>query len=306
MSLQGPVFVTGATGLLGARLCADLVGAGVEVRALSRRASGAPQRQGMRWISGDPANPGDWQRELAGVRAVVHLAGESVAARRWSQAQKRRLYDSRIESTRRIVEALGELGSRPEVLVCGSASGYFGARGEEELDESSAPGSDFLAQLCCDWEAAAQTATPLGLRVVSLRFGVVLGSGGGALARMRLPFRLGLGGPMGPPRRWFPWIHEDDALGLIRLALAGGLHGPVNAVAPGLIRQAEFARTLGRVLRRPALIPMPLGLLRLALGEMAEGLVPGQLIVPRAAEAAGYEFRYPELESALAAALSGC
>jgi uncharacterized protein (TIGR01777 family) len=299
--VTGAVFVTGATGLLGGRLCAELAREGVAVTALSRAPQ--PAAEGVEWLRGDPTQPGAWIRGLEGASAVVHLAGEPIAKRRWSAAQKQRLYDSRVESARRIVEALASMETRPKVLVSASATGFYGNRGEETLDESSSPGADFLARLCCDWEAAAGAAESLGVRVVCLRFGVLLSRRGGALARMLPAFRIGLGGALGPRQRWFPWIQEDDALGLVRAALAGELGGVVNAVAPGVVRMGEFATALGKVLERPAFLPLPLGLLRLGLGELADALVPGQKVVPQAALAVGHEFRHPVIEGALRACL---
>jgi uncharacterized protein (TIGR01777 family) len=201
-----------------------------------------------------------------------------------------------------VVEALG---SRPAVLVCASAAGFYGARGEESLEESAGPGTGFLAQLCQRWESEARAAAARGVRPVSLRFGVVLSGRGGALARMRPAFKLFVGGPLGAADRWFPWIHEDDAAGLVLHALdTPALTGPVNAVAPGLVRMGEFAAALGAALHRPAILPVPLTALRLLLGEVAGSLNPGQKVIPRAALDAGYHFVHERVEGALAAALA--
>jgi len=188
--------------------------------------------------------------------------------------------------------------------VCASACGYYGSRGEEELSESSPPGSGFLAQLCCEWEAEADRAEALGIWVVKLRYGIVLSARGGALKQMLQLFRLGLGGPLGPGHRWFPWVAEADTLGLLRFTLEREIAGPVNVVAPGASRMSEFARTLGRVLGRPALLPVPELWLKLVLGEMGGSLTPGQHAVPRAALEAGYGFRQPTLEGALKTAVT--
>ena len=298
------VFLTGASGLIGKRLASELLQAGHDVRAVSRRdRSGDSGRPGFEWIVGDVGVAGAWCEAIDGCDAVVHLAGEPVAAGRWTAARKRRLVDSRVASTREIVGAMARASAPPRVLVCASACGFYGARGDEELVEDSPPGDDFLARLCVDWELAAKQAASERVRVVSLRFGVVLAASGGALARMRLPFKLGLGGPLGPPGRWFPWVHEDDALGLTRLALDHPLAGPVNVVAPGRVTMGEFAKTLGRAVGRPALLPVPEFVLKLALGELALGLIPGQKVVPKAAAAAGYAFRHASLKTALAASL---
>lgn len=299
------IFVTGASGLLGAQLCRARVAAGDEVWALSRHAQGRAIA-GVRWLQGDVMQAGPWLEQAAACDAVVHLAGESIAAGRWTAARKRQLLASRVDSARLLARAIAAAPRRPAVLVSASACGIYGARGEEELDEEAAPGDDFLARLCVAWEHEVRAAERADLRVVCLRFGVVLSRHGGALARMLLPFRLGVGGSLGPSERWFPWLHEADALGLLAHALEGAgtggeavLRGPVNAVAPGAVRMGEFARSLGRVLGRPALLPLPLPLLRLALGELALGLVPGQHVRPRAALAAGYRFLHPQLEPAL-------
>jgi uncharacterized protein (TIGR01777 family) len=300
------VFLTGASGLIGSRLARDLVRDGHGVRAVSRLERSArvdSTSGGIEWIVGDIGEEGQWCDALDGCDAVVHLAGEPVAAGRWTAARKQRLVSSRVESTRLMVAAMQRASVSPRTLVCASASGFYGARGDEELSEASAPGDDFLARLCVDWEAAANKAVAQQVRVVSLRFGVVLSQSGGALARMRVPFKLGLGGPLGPPESWFPWVHEDDAVGLARFALEQRVAGPVNVVAPGCVTMGEFAKTLGRVLGRPALLPVPKWLLDLALGEMAAGLTPGQKIAPQAALAAGYAFRHPAVASALAASL---
>jgi uncharacterized protein (TIGR01777 family) len=301
------VFVTGATGLVGSALCTALLARGDDVIGLSRVPQ--PAREASpRWLVGDPAIPGPWQDEIEGASAVVHLAGESIASGRWTQARKARLVASRIDSTRLIAKTISNCADPPTVWVNASATGYYGSRGEELLSEDASPGDDFLARLCCDWEAEALAGASEMLRIVCMRFGVVLSSRGGALAKMLPPFRLGLGGPVGPRDRWFPWIHEHDAVGLLVHALQSednvthgrqALRGPVNATAPATVRMGEFASTLGEVLRRPALIPVPLGLLRIPLGEFAALLSPGQRVGCERALAAGYRFAHPTLVRAL-------
>ena len=296
------VLVTGATGLVGSRLCQRLIAAGHRVLAHRRdRGVEAVSGPGLTWFSGDLLRQGEWQDALADADAVVHLAGASVAQARWTDARKNALRASRIASTQRIVSALGRVVRPGAVFVCASASGYLGARGDERLDERSPAGHDFLARLCVEWEAAALAARETGVRVACLRFGAILSLRGGALAAMLPVFRLGLGGSLGPADRYFPWLHEDDAVGLIEWALrpGGSAQGAINAVAPDAVRMGEWAACLGRVLGRPARLPLPSAVLRLVLGERGPALVPGQFIVPRAALEMGYGFRHPRLEGAL-------
>jgi uncharacterized protein (TIGR01777 family) len=290
------VFVTGATGLIGRALCAALAERGDQVTGLTRRAVVAPPR-GVRLLEGDPAAEGPWTAALGAADAVVHLAGEPVAGGRWTAERKARLAASRLDSTRVVAAAVAAGG--PAVLVQGSAVGFYGDRGDEPLDEAAAPGRGFLADLSVRWEAAAAPAAARA-RVVLLRTGIVLAREGGALPALARPFRLFAGGPLGGGQAWQPWIHLADQVGLLLLALDdGGVRGPLNAVAPGVVRQAELARTLAEVLRRPNLFPVPGAALRLAVGEMAEVLLASQRVVPARAVAAGYRFRFPGLEAAL-------
>ncbi|HVX65740.1 MAG TPA: TIGR01777 family oxidoreductase [Bryobacteraceae bacterium] len=231
--------------------------------------------------------------------AVVHLAGEPIA-QRWTAAAKQRIRESRVEATRALVAQLAKLERTPRVLVAASAIGIYGSRGDEVLTEASAPGSDFLAELCVAWEQAAREAAAFGVRVVSVRFGIVLGREGGALARMLLPFRLGVGGRLGSGRQWMSWIHLEDALGLVEFALgADRVSGPLNATAPNPVTNAEFTRRLAAALHRPAFTPAPAFALKLMFGEMAGMLLDSQRVEPHAALAAGYAFRYPDLGPAL-------
>jgi len=266
-----------------------------------------PEPGALIWLQGDPSEHGLWLDEVARADAVIHLAGESIASGRWTARRKRELVASRVESTRLITSALAACDTPARVFICASAAGYYGFRGDEELREDAPPGDDFLARLCVDWEREALAAANERVRVVCLRLGVVLSRRGGALAKMLLPFRLGLGGPLGPAQNYFPWIHEDDAVGLIEFALARSgepsaehpLSGPVNLVAPRAIRMGEFAAALGRSLKRPALLPIPALALRVALGELADAVMPGQRVIPERGQAAGYCFRFPEIDSAL-------
>jgi uncharacterized protein (TIGR01777 family) len=278
------IAVTGASGFIGTRLCDAARARGHAVITVGRT-SGE-----RRW---DPmAGPAP----LQGADAVVHLAGEPVAEGRWSREKMDRIRDSRVTGTRNLVAGLRDTPAK--TLVCASATGYYGSRGDEELTEDSAPGADFLAGVCREWEAEAARS---GVRTVSVRIGIVLGAEGGALARMLLPFELGLGGRMGSGRQWMSWIHRDDLVGLILHAIAvETVRGPLNGTAPEPARNADFARALGRALHRPALLPVPGVALRFALGQLAdEVLLGGQRALPQKAAETGYQFLYPALDGAL-------
>lgn len=295
-SLEGQrVIVTGATGLVGGPLSTALRSAGASVVAGARKRGG----QGtMYWngatgeIDGAP---------LEGAAAVVHLAGENIAGRRWSDSFKREIRDSRVKGTRLIAEAMARANDRPRTLVCASAIGYYGDRGDELLTESSPAGEDYLAEVCAQWEAACQPARDAGVRVVNARIGVVLSAQGGALAKMLTPFKLGLGGKMGSGRQYMSWVTLEDVVGALAfLVTHESVSGPVNVTAPAASTNAEFTRTLGRVLRRPTVFPVPAFAARLAFGEMADALLLASTrVAPRALEGAGYRFRHGELEGAL-------
>jgi uncharacterized protein (TIGR01777 family) len=232
---------------------------------------------------------------------VVHLAGENIAAGRWTPARKAEIRRSRVEGTRRLCEALAHLPHPPKVLVSASAVGVYGDRGTEILTEESARGTGFLAEVCQEWEMATEPASQGGIRVVNLRFGMILSPAGGALRKMLLPFRLGAGGRVGSGDQFVSWVALDDAIGIVYQALCEEtVRGPVNAVAPGPVTNAKFARTLARVLRRPALVPLPAFAARLVFGEMADALLlAGARVMPARLQASGYRFRFPELEGAL-------
>jgi uncharacterized protein (TIGR01777 family) len=291
------VFVTGATGLVGRAVCESLLADGHAVIALSRgAATGARLPAGVRPVGGDPAVRGAWQDELARCEACVHLAGESVDGR-WTAAKKRRIRESRLRSTENVAAVIRERG--PRVLVSASAMGFYGDRGDERLDETSPPGSGFLADVCRDWEAAAAAAAARA-RVVLLRTTLVLARDRGALPRMVLPFRLLAGGPLGDGAFWQSWIHLADEVGLVRLALEDArAAGPLNAGAPAPVRNRDLARAIGAVLRRPSAIPAPAFAIRLALGEIASVVLASQRVVPAKAERLGYRFRFPTVEGAL-------
>lgn len=305
MSDERPVVVSGATGLVGRRLVAALVANGRAVRVLSRTPERAAASlpgvavcgwDGLRWPT----------ESLTAASAVVHLAGEPVFGGLLNAARRARIRDSRVGSTTALVEALRALpeGDRPRTLVCASAVGYYGSRGDTVLDESAGPGTGFLAGVCADWEAAAAGASPLGLRVASLRIGIVLAREGGALPLMAAPFRFGLGGPLGDGTQWVPWIAASDLVRLAQRVLTdGALSGPVNAVAPDPVRNEVLTRALARALHRPAFLRAPAFALRLVLGEIADEILGSRRCVPRKAEAVGFSFEHATLESALSAEL---
>ena len=284
------VVVTGASGTIGGALAGALRDRGDTVIGISRSPAGAAGD--VDWRSWD-----DLPAAVAEADAVVHLAGAGVADKRWSAARKRELRESRIDTAQRIVAAIQAAADKPAVLVSGSAVGVYGSRGDELLTEDSAPGADFLARLCVDWEAAAQGA---GVRTVTLRTGVVLAREGGALAKLLLPFKLGAGGPIGRGRQYMPWIHRDDIVGLILHAIdTPSLEGPLNGVAPEPVSNAAFGKALGAALRRPALMPTPPIALRLLLGERAGVLTASQRVSAARAQELGYAFRHPEIGGAL-------
>ncbi|KQY95283.1 SulA-family protein [Caulobacter sp. Root1455] len=291
------VLVTGATGLIGRRLVAALVGAGHEVIALTRdRRAAADLPAPIRIVTSL-----DQIADDARVDAIVNLAGEPISDGLWTPAKRRRIVGSRLAVTRAVVALIARLDRRPEVLVSGSAIGWYGLRGDETLDETADGADCFSRTVCRRWERAAMAAQDLGVRVVRLRIGIVLAVDGGALSRMLTPFEFGLGGPFGAGRHWMSWIHLDDLVRLIAHAVATpGLNGPVNGTAPEPVRNAAFAQALGRALRRPAVLPAPAAPLRLALGAFAdELLLKGQRVIPAAALASGFTFTYPTLDEAL-------
>jgi uncharacterized protein (TIGR01777 family) len=289
--------VTGATGLIGRHLLGSIDSAVV----LSRRPSEGRRTLGAAEIHFWEPEAGPAPSEaLSGVEIVFNLAGEPVAEGRWTDEKKRRIRDSRILGTRNLVASLGAMEKRPRVLVSASAVGYYGDRGDEELDERSAPGHGFLAEVCVDWEREANAAVEFGIRVVCVRIGIVLAPGGGALARMLTPFRLGVGGRLGTGRQWMPWVHIKDVAGIMLHASRDDeIHGPMNAVAPHPVTNLYFTRALARAVHRPAVLPVPGAALRIALGEFSDILLASQRVLPRVAEDSRYFFTHSELGSAM-------
>lgn len=290
------MLVSGASGLVGSALVPFLSTQGHKVRSLVRRPPSNSSQ--VYWY---PPAEGPALAPLEGVEAVVHLAGESIAAGRWTEARKRAIRDSRVLGTRLLAEAFVQMKTPPKVFVVASAIGFYGNRGTEILREDSPAGAGFLAEVCRAWEEAAAPAVQRGIRVVHLRLGVILSPKGGALAKMLLPFKLGLGGRIGSGDQYMSWIALDDVLGVVRHALqTQALRGPVNTVAPSPVTYAEFAKMLGKVLKRPTIFPMPAFAARLAFGEMAdELLLASTRVEPAMLVHSEYRFRYPTLEAAL-------
>lgn len=287
------ITLTGATGFLGQQLREALRAEGHELRILSRKAAGGGVYE---W---DPLAGPPPAESLEGAGAVIHLAGEPVA-QRWTAAAKDRIRRSRTEGTRNLVEALRRLEVKPEVLVNASATGFYGSRGDEVLTEDSAAGTGFLPEVCQEWEAAADEAAKLGIRVVKLRLGVVLGRNGGALAKMLPPFRAGVGGPLAGGQQWMSWIHEGDAVRLMAWSASqSSVRGALNAVSPNPIRNKDFTKALAGVLGRPAIFPVPRAALELLYGEMSEVLTGSQRVEPRIALAGGFRFRYQDVVEGL-------
>ncbi len=297
------ILITGGTGTIGRRIVADRISHGDEIVVVSRdarKARGALPARGVDVVEGNPMSAGPWQGRVGECDAVIHLAGAGVADRRWTKAYKKLVFDSRVESTHRVVEAIDAARRRPRVLVSASATGYYGDTGDRTVDESAPAGDDYLARLAAAWEAAAAGASGGGTRVVTLRTGFVLDERGGALPRLVPVFKLMLGGPLGSGRQYVPWVHRDDVLGLADLALrTDRLDGPLNVVAPRPVTSREFARALGGVLGRPAFMPVPGPLLRLAMGEIARYALFSQRVAPQRALASGYKFVHPTLRPAL-------
>ncbi len=296
-----PAFaISGSSGLVGAACVLAWRGEGRRVVRIVRRGAGGPDEA---WW--DPAAGRIEADKLEGLEAVVHLAGENVAAGRWNAARKERIRASRVEGTRLLARALAGLKRPPRVLVSASAVGYYGDRGDEPLTEDAAPGRGFLARTCVEWERATAPAREAGVRVALPRIGVVLSAAGGALGRMLTPFRLGLGGRLGDGRQYMSWIALDDLVAVIRRAIDDeALAGPLNAVSPNPVRNSDFTRALGRLLCRPTVLPLPAAAVRLLFGEMGrELLLAGAKVVPARLERAGFSFLHRDLDSALRAAL---
>ncbi len=302
MSEEKRVVVTGATGLIGKPLCQKLRERGYAVTVFSRSPDRARQTvPGMAdYVAWNAEEHGAWESAIDGAHAVINLAGASLFSKRWTEAYKRVLWDSRVVGTRGLVNAMRAATAKPAVFISGSAVGYYGTRDDTVLPEEAAPGDDFEAKLCVAWEQEAWKAEPLDIRVATMRSAVVLDPKEGALPLMKLPFMFFAGGYILPGTQWFSWIHVEDEIGIIIKTLEDEqISGPVNAVAPQTQTNAEFMRTIGRVMSRPTWAPVPGFALRIALGEFADSLTTGQRAIPEKMQAHGYEFRFPTSEQAL-------
>lgn len=290
------ILITGGTGFIGSALCESMLADGWRVAVLTRDVERA-----RRSLPESASAVSDCAELAAPPDAIVNLAGENLGAGRWNERRKREFVDSRLRVTEQVVDYIAGADHKPEVLVSGSAVGYYGPRGDEEIDEDESPGDEFQSRLCRDWEAAAKRAEEYGVRVCRIRIGVVLDAGGGALQQMLPPFKLGLGGPLGDGRQWMSWIHRLDLLRAIQFLIErGDCRGAYNATAPQTVTNGDFSKALGRALHRPAIARVPGPALRLAVGEMAHLLLTGQRVVPRRLQEAGFEFRFPRLGEALA------
>ena len=290
------ILIGGSHGLVGTALIKSLETEGHEIFRLVRHAP--TSKTEVEW------SPDRYSIALArieGFDAVVNLAGENIAEGRWTDEKKRRIRESRVKGTKLLGDALANLEVPPKTFVCASAIGYYGDRGDELLTETSAPGNNFLAKVCAEWEEATALATEKGIRVVNARFGVILDTNGGALKKMLPPFRMGVGGKIGNGKQWMSWIALDDVIGAIQFALANdSIKGPINFVAPSPVTNAEFTKTLGKVLSRPTILPIPTFAIKLLFGEMGEALLlGGQRVAPKRLIAGGYVFSHPQLEQAL-------
>ena len=289
--------ITGGTGFVGSALVDRLLSDGHQVTITSSREfSGRTDRPELVHLTADTTQPGDWQEIVPAQDVIINLAGRSIF-HLWSKQYKGEIRDSRVLTTRNLASALPE--NNKIVLFSASGAGYYGDGGEHEKDETSPSGNGFLAEVCREWENEAKSAERKGSRVIIMRFGVILGASGGAIANMKAPFEMGLGGPLGNGRQWFPWIDLEDLIQAIFFLLSREDHGTYNFVAPGVVRQKEFASTLGRTLHRPAIIPAMSWAMKLTLGEFGKSLLQGQKVVPKALLQLGYTFLHPELQPAL-------
>ena len=300
--MANKILMTGATGSIGQYLVRELTTRGDEVTIFTRNPEKAGQKlPGVKkFVKWDYERLDEWVNDLHGTDAVVHLAGANLGAKRWNKEYKKLSYDSRIISTRNLVEAIKSVEQKPKVFICASAVGIYGNRYDEVLDENSSPGNDYLANLCNDWEKEVQKVEQFCVRRVSVRTGLVLMKDEGVLKQMLLPFKLFIGGPLGNGKQWFPWIHIDDIVGIYKHAINNeNVAGAINGASPGIVRMKKFANTLGKVLKRPSLFPVPKSTLKLAVGELADYAVMSQRTSVEKILNAGYKFKFENMEAAL-------
>ncbi len=300
------IIVTGGSGFIGAAMLERLVSENHTVTLLSRNPVQARRNVNfaVEIVQWDGEKQGAWSSKIDGSDAILNFAGEPIAGKRWTESQKRKITESRINATRAIVTAVREARKKPSVLVNASAVGYYGPVEEGEVTEARGQGSGFLSEVCSSWEGEARAAESLGVRVAMLRIGIVLGDGGGALEKMMLPFKLFAGGAIGSGKQWFPWIHRDDVVGAALFAIGSpGLYGPINLAAPEIVRMGEFCTVLGKIMNRPCWAPVPDVVLKIVLGEMSEMLLTGQKVVAEKLLKHGFRFKHsglvPALESIL-------
>ena len=301
------IVVAGGTGFIGGALCHSLIGEGHQVSILTRRPEQVSHQRDVpiNWVLWNGRDTGPWEQVLDGADAVINLAGAPIADARWTDTRKQLITDSRVLTTRLLVRAMSQRSNKPATFISASGIGYYGASDDRRLDEGSARGQGFLADLCLAWEAEALRATEFGARVVILRTGMVLEQDGGALPKMLLPFRFFAGGPIMPGNQWVSWIHRRDHIGMIQWALTmPTISGPINAVAPEPVTMNQFCEILGQVLHRPSWLPVPSLALHILLGELGTLMTTGQRVIPAKAIAAGYTFHYSTLEQALRAILA--
>lgn len=298
------VFMTGGTGFVGERLTKFLLGRGHGVTIMVRQTRSRTSDKSLDFVEADGTKPGKWQDVVAEHDLLINLAGASVF-KRWDDTYKKLLRDSRILTTRNLVEAIPTEPRAEIALLSTSGTGYYGFTGDQEVDERTAPGKDFLAQLARDWEAEALKAQAKGVRVVTTRFGIVLGKNGGALKQMALPFRFFVGGPMGSGEQWVPWVHiEDLCRAMLFLAEHSGIKGPVNLTAPQPVKNKELAKAIGKVLHRPSFMPAPAFMIKLVLGEFGSVILEGQRALPTVLQEQGFSFSYPKIQDAVNQALT--
>ncbi|HWH77127.1 MAG TPA: TIGR01777 family oxidoreductase [Candidatus Binatus sp.] len=296
--------VTGATGFIGSALYPRLLDQGHTLCLFTRGAPPDSSTGVKRWLHWTPGTLRDWEIAVDGADGIINLSGEPIAGKKWGHSQRRRIEKSRVDATHSLVQACARAKQKPKFLINASAVGYYGPHEDEVLTEADLPGEDFLSVICNNWEAEAKKAEPLGMRVVRLRTGIVLGPGGGALAKMVEPFKFFLGGTLGSGKQWMSWIHLEDEIRLIlHIVDNPQASGAINATAPNPVQNKEFSQTLARVLRRPCFFSVPGFALKMTLGDMADMLLTGQRVVPAAAEKLGFEFHLPHLEEALQACM---